>query len=193
MRVITIKQYLVDFYRRVMKNVAGMIPKKKNLLLFSAWFGKKYSDNSRFLFEYIRDNYNYDVYWYTRDLSLYKELQSRNIPVIYSHTIKAKWLQCRAIMLFSTVQTSDFDWWYLNNCFYIDLGHGFPGKPVGLLQPLINEKWVKDFHYSKKGLRYYETAASLFTVDYIGPCYDVQPDCFIFSNLLPYVLYFASP
>lgn len=173
---------LVTIYQGSLKILAGSVPKNKQMILFSAWFGEKYADNSKFLFDYMREYSRYEVYWYTKNRLLYKELVRKGIPVLYSKSWKGVWYQCRAIMLVSTVQTSDFNWHLLNNCYYLDLGHGFPGKPVGLMQPTVSESWRKWFHYTKKGLRYYETAASYFTVMYIGPCYDVQPDHFIFSN-----------
>lgn len=177
-----IKAHISDTLCYLVKPIVGAIPKKKSLILFSAWFGKKYADNSKFLFDYMMKNTEYELYWYTRDISLYKELRKQNIPVLYSKSLKAIWFQCRAIMLVSTVQTSDFNRFFLNNCFYLDLGHGFPGKPTGLLQPHVDNRYKKLFKFSKKGLNYYETAASYFTVEYTGACYDVQPDHFVFSN-----------
>lgn len=169
-------------YRNALKFFVGLVPKKKDMILFSAWFGKKYADNSRFLFEYMLENSNYKVEWYTKDEALYNELLSKGIPVVYSHSLKGIWHQCRAKMLVSTVQTSDFNMLLLNKAIYLDLGHGFPGKPVGLMQPTADEAWKDWFCFTKKGLDFYETASSRFVVDYISPCYDVQPDHFIFSN-----------
>ncbi len=35
----------------VFYHLSGVFPRKKNLLIFGAWGGNKYSDNPRFLFE----------------------------------------------------------------------------------------------------------------------------------------------
>ena len=177
-----IRCFLGDTYRSFLKVIVGCVPKNKNLLLFSAWFGKKYTDNTRYLFEYMQHHSAKKVYWYTKDENLYRELIAQNIPVVYSKTLKGVWYQCRAILLVSTVQTNDFNWLLLSKCIYLDLGHGFPGKPVGLLMPKAKGKWTKWFKYSKYNIDFYETASSRFVVDYISPCYDVKPDHFIFSN-----------
>lgn len=177
-----IKDFVSDLLRFIIKPLVGIIPKKKDLILFSAWFGTKYADNTRYLYEYMLKNTKYDIYWFTKNKDLYNDLREQGLPVIYSKTIKALWYQCRAKMLLSTVQIYDFNLYYLNNCYFLDLGHGFPGKPVGLLQPQVNERYKKIFKFSKKGLKYYETASSRFVVDYISPCYDVKPSNFIFSN-----------
>lgn len=177
-----LRNSLSEAFSNLMKRLTGVIPKRKDLILFSAWFGRKYADNSRYLFEYMLYNSKYIVFWYTKDKNLYKEMLGNNIPVVYSKSLKGIWYQCRAIMLVSTVQTSDFNKLFLNNCIYLDLGHGFPGKPVGLLQPTAKNGWADWFYYTRRGLNYYETASSYFTVEYLRPCYDVQPDHFIFSN-----------
>ena len=34
-----------------------IIPIDKNLWVFGAWFGEKYADNSKYLFEYVNENH----------------------------------------------------------------------------------------------------------------------------------------
>ena len=44
-----------------------LIPKKKNLWIFGAWQGKQYSDNSKFMFEYVSMNHpEIEAVWITR-------------------------------------------------------------------------------------------------------------------------------
>ena len=176
------RHYLGNAYRNILKWFVGVIPKDNNLILFSAWFGKKYSDNSKYLFEYMLSHSNYNVFWFTKDYTIYTSLKEKKIPCVYSKTIKAKWYQCRAKMLVATVQTSDFNTLLLNKCIYLDLDHAFPGKPVALAQPEVNDAWVEWYHFCKKGLDFYQTASSRFVVELFGPWYDVQPDHFIFCN-----------
>lgn len=168
--------------RRFIKYVVGVIPKNKNLLLFSAWFGQKYADSTMYQFEYMLNNTTYNVYWFTKNKDLFKQLKGKNIPVVYSKSLKGFWLQSRAIMLLSTVQTCDFNQYLLNKCIFLDLDHGFPGKPVGLSQPTVNDGWRKWYNFFLKGLDFYQTASSRFVVDYLSPCYNVQPDHYLFCN-----------
>ena len=37
----------------MIRTVAGIIPKKKNLWLFGAWEGQLYADNAKYMFEYV--------------------------------------------------------------------------------------------------------------------------------------------
>ena len=166
----------------ILKSAVGLVPKDKKLILFSAWFGKKYADNTMYLYEYMLNENKYKIYWFTNEESVYDDLKKRGLPVVYSKTLKAKWLQCRAIMLVSTVQTSDFNPLLLNKCIYLDLDHGFPGKPVCLMQPDADTNWVKWYNFRKRGLKFYQTAASKFSMEMLSPCYDVAPECYIYSN-----------
>lgn len=167
---------------KIIKYLVGFIPKDKDLIIFSAWFGEKYADNTMYLFEYMLHRSNHRLYWFTKNYNVYQQLRQNNIPVLYSKTIKAKWKQSRAIMLLSTVQTFDFNSLYLNKCIFLDLDHGFPGKPVGLAQPTVDERWKTYYYLNLKGINFYQTASSKFVVDYLSPCYDVTYSHYIFAN-----------
>lgn len=116
MKLSWVRHKLGNLYRSTLKVIAGLVPKDKNLILFSAWFGKKYAENTKYLFEYMLQHSNHKLYWFTKDETLFRKLKERNIPVLYSKSWKAKWLQCRAIMLVSTIQMNDYNELLLNKC-----------------------------------------------------------------------------
>lgn len=176
------KHKIGNLYRNTVKTIVGWIPKNKNLILFSAWFGKKYADNSRYLFEYMLKNSRYDLYWFTKNEEVYKELKEKKIPVLYSKTWKAKWLQCRAVMLVSTIQMNDYNELLLNKCIMLDLDHGFPGKPGALMQPTVDDAWKEWYYFRRKGVKFYQTAASYWTVEYCSLSYDVPYSHYLFCN-----------
>ena len=44
------------------------VPRKNNIWIFGAWFGEKYSDNSKYLFEYVNQHHkNIQCIWLSRD------------------------------------------------------------------------------------------------------------------------------
>jgi CDP-glycerol glycerophosphotransferase len=50
-------------YKTVFKTF-GMLPRKKNMIVFESFLGKQYSCNPRALYEYLRKNHpEYDMYW----------------------------------------------------------------------------------------------------------------------------------
>lgn len=178
--MIILKQLFKRFIKPITKWFAGIVPKNKKLILFSAWFGEDYIDNSKYLFEYmLKHNNTYQLFWYTKNKELYNSLKDKGIPVLYANSIRAIWLQCRAIMFVATVQTSDFNYFFYNKCFFIDLGHGFPGKPVGVT---LGKDWTDWFHYCRKGIKFFETTASKFAADRLHDWYEVDYKNCIFSN-----------
>lgn len=177
-----LKHQICNLLRNALKAFVGIIPKDKNLILFSAWFGKKYADNSMYLFEYMLKNSKYEIYWFTKNEEVYKELKEKSIPVLYSKTWKAKWLQCRAVMLVSTIQMNDYNELLLNKCILLDLDHGFPGKPGALKQPTATDTWKEWYYFRRKGILFYQTAASYWSVEYCSLSYDLPYSNYLFCN-----------
>ena len=66
-----------------------LFPKKKNLILFGSMNGKRYGDNSRYLFEWIIKNKpNIKAIWITNSNEVYSLVKSRKLPVVKSTTLK---------------------------------------------------------------------------------------------------------
>ena len=107
------------------------IPKKKGLVLFTAWFGEKYIDNSRYVYEYFLEHSNYSPVWMTSNPTIYAQLQKEGKPVVKKDSLRGKWLTVRAQAAFSSVQYTDYNTWCLRHCLYVDLGHGHPIKDPG--------------------------------------------------------------
>lgn len=107
-----------------------IIPKKKNLILFSSWFGDKYSDNSKYIFDYLLTNDNFSIFWFTRNKELYNEMKKNRLPVLYSKSLRAVWMQIRAKVLVATIGLWDFNQFFLSKCIYINSWHGIPLKVI---------------------------------------------------------------
>lgn len=141
---------ILHYFRRLfvvfLKLILTFIPKDKNLILFSAWFGKKYADSSMYEYEYFLKKSYYKPYWFTRSKKIYKELKAKDMPVLYSKTIKAIWFQIRAKVLITAVQTDDFNPYFYRNCICIDLDHGFVIKQVGFKIPSISKRYIEFRH-----------------------------------------------
>jgi len=120
--------------------ISFFIPKKRNLWIFGSWFGEKYTDNSKYLFEYILKNHHeINAVWITANKKLYNELQVNNIKVCYKYSFKGIWYVLRAkVVIF--VQSCNADImhginWYRTK--YIQLWHGIPLKKIKYDDDLI--------------------------------------------------------
>lgn len=147
----------------IIKGAITVIPKDKNLILFSAWNGQRYADSSMYMFEYMLKDKSFKVIWFTKSKGVYVQLKQAGLPVVYSKSLIGIWKQIRAIMLVSSIQLADFNPYLLKNCIYYDLGHGFPIKESGFEQPDCTQHFIDYTMAIRKGIKYYMPVSSAFT------------------------------
>lgn len=83
-----VKLLCIITVQKIVCFLGGLVPKKRNRIVFGAWFGEKYDDNSKYLFEYVINNRTeLDAKWITASRNVYNELANMNYPVLYSHNI----------------------------------------------------------------------------------------------------------
>ena len=124
--------------------------------VFGAWYGQKYSDNSKWLYEYILNNEkNIKAIWITKNIDIYKELYSQGKPVYMSKSIKGALCCLRAKYAFFSSTQLDVNYFFLNGAKQIWLWHGMPlkkillseGKPQCKFRNLLNpyERFLPDY------------------------------------------------
>lgn len=178
----TLLHYLRRIIVIVLKGILTFIPKDNKLILFSAWFGKKYADSSMYEYEYLLKNSDYKVYWYTRNSDIYNDLLSKEMPVLYSKTLKAIWYQIRAKVLVTAIQTDDFNPYFFRNCICIDLDHGFVIKQVGFKIPTISKRYIEFRHLLWWGMDFRLTASTDFSRKAIEDSFGVTKERIIKCN-----------
>jgi len=110
------------------------IKKDENLWLFGAWFGEKYSDNSKYLFEYMLENHQEKkVYWITKNKKLYKKLIKEKKPVLYFKSLKGIFFILKAKVFIMSSGFEDIGSKFLinNDSLRIQLWHGIGNKKIG--------------------------------------------------------------
>jgi Putative glycosyl/glycerophosphate transferases involved in teichoic acid biosynthesis TagF/TagB/EpsJ/RodC len=114
--------------------ITMVIPKDKKMIIFGAWWGNKYDDNSRALYEYIIKNRpDIKAYWLTPNKSIATYIRSLGYPVVYSHTIKAILVTMRAGYECYCTSRKDIGEnlvRYLGGCTLINLFHGVATKKI---------------------------------------------------------------
>lgn len=106
-----------------------LIPKDKKLWVFGSWFGKKYTDNSRYLFEYVLEKEpDIRAVWLTHDRIIYQNLKKKCIPVYYINSLKGYWICCRSSIAFFSQGTWDVNRLGLFRTIKVQLWHGYPNK-----------------------------------------------------------------
>lgn len=123
-----------------------LFPRKRNLMIFGAWFGNKYDDNPKYLFEYIY-NFRKDlkVTWITSNDAVYQIVKSKNLPVCKSHSWKAIYLSLRARYVITATYNLGGDigeklMKLMGGARFINLWHGVPLKKVVFDDDLFRPK-----------------------------------------------------
>lgn len=182
-RVISvIKQIAYLFMILLSKCVLSFVPKDKNLILFSSWFGEKYADNSMYMFEFFYNNHFYKPVWYTINKDLYKQLVAKRIPVVYGNSLKGYWTQIRAKMLVSSIQHYDFNMLLYRKCIFFDLDHGYALKQVGLAIPGATKLTILKTKFIRSGMDFWMSAPSSFSMEKVKECYKVEKNKIVHCN-----------
>ena len=127
--------------------IVVIIPKNKRIWIFGAWEGEKYSDNSRYFYEYLIKNNldkNLKMIWITNNK---KVINNLNIKTVYlANSFKGIWYKLRAGVVFYTNGMYDFGRVDLSKGAYkVALWHGMPLKKVFYAN--------NSYEYSSKGIK----------------------------------------
>lgn len=170
------------FFLLLIKKIISLVPKKKGLILFSAWFGKKFIDSPMFVYEFFLENNCYSPVWFTRNKELYLSLLKQHKPTVYAYSLQGIWLQIRAQMLISSVQFADFNQYLLSNCIFLDLDHGFPIKQSGFDIPNTSKKSVNYVLSLRTGIEYYMSASSIDVMMIISKAFRIDKEHIVLCN-----------
>lgn len=102
-----------------------LVPKKKKLWVFGAWNGKKYGDNSKYLFEYINLNgTEIRPIWLTQNKQAYDLISSKDFEVYYTYSFKGFLFSMMAEKTFVSVGIKDVNRYVVNRKDVIMMWHG---------------------------------------------------------------------
>lgn len=119
-----VKNFFVWYLQR-------LIPRNKNRWIFGAWFGERYSDNSRSIYEYVLNNHpEIDALWVTKNEDVYNRLKAENKPVAMLSSSEAKRHAATSKVAFITVADKEVNGLYLNGAKMVWLWHGMPMKYI---------------------------------------------------------------
>ena len=112
-----------------------LFPRDKHIWVFGSWFGQRYSDNSRAMYEYVLENCpDIKPVWITHNTDVYKKLKSNGCPVAMADTREGRLSCLKAGVAFITTAASEMNAKYLNGAYMVWLWHG-----VGLKYIMADE------------------------------------------------------
>jgi CDP-glycerol glycerophosphotransferase (TagB/SpsB family) len=144
---INIYKYLEFILAIFIPTLLVLVPKKKNLWVFSCWSGLQYSDNSKAFYEYVTKYHkNIKTIWITKDKSLNKLLIKQGVNSFYYLSLKGIYYQVISGVVFIThnIGADLFRPIISKNTIRVNMWHGMPLKKI---------RFDDTFTYSKMNIR----------------------------------------
>lgn len=176
-------------FLRLLMYITMVVPKQKNLYIFGAWFGQKFSDNSKALYLYALKSTDLKCIWICNNDSVFDKLKKMNLPVCKKYSIKGIYYQARAKVAFTCVGDSDLCRYVLGNCIHINLWHGVGGgKKIGYddftykkNKSKIEEKIFSFIEHIPLSKQYFVATSQEMKKVFMSAFY-IKSDHFIFSG-----------
>ena len=110
-------------------NISTFQKRDPNLYVFGAWFGEKYADNSKYLFNFFLEK-GEKAYWITKNEGVYKQLKQDGIPVALAYSKEGKHLCKKAGYIVTSTSLADVNENWVGGATRVDLFHGIPLKKI---------------------------------------------------------------
>ncbi|MFA6779423.1 MAG: CDP-glycerol glycerophosphotransferase family protein [Paludibacteraceae bacterium] len=108
-----------------------LIKRDPYLWVIGSWSGQNYSDNTKFVYEYVLSNReNIKVVWITENIQVYDDLRGKGMPVCLSDSFEGKKMCMKAGFVFLSSGVGDVCMKYINGAKQVWLWHGMPLKKI---------------------------------------------------------------
>jgi CDP-glycerol glycerophosphotransferase (TagB/SpsB family) len=128
-----LKKICYLFIRIMLYWVAMLTPKRKNLWVFGAWFGQRYSDNPKAFFEYINENQKHiQAVWITKDSAIVAQLKQSGHLAYLETSYRGLLIQLRAEFAFvcQSLHEDLYPACISKKTKVVNLWHGLPLKKI---------------------------------------------------------------
>jgi len=111
--------------------ISLIVPKKEYLWVFGAWFGERYSDNSKYLFEYVNSHHpEIKAYWLSNSKDVVSLVRSKGYKSLNTKSLKGYLISIKAKYAFLTSSIRDINPYTIGGTQIIQLWHGIPLKKI---------------------------------------------------------------
>lgn len=141
-----------------------ILPRRKDIWIFGSWNGQRYSDNSKYLYDYVNKHHpKIRAVWLTNNQEVYSKVINVGGECYKTKSIKGILFSLMAKFVFVCSGKRDINYLFINGAKLIHLWHGNPLKKIGL-----DDKYssVNGFFYSKI-VRYIFPMSYEFNYDYM--------------------------
>lgn len=127
---ITVFRYLYYIFLLPICWLSLIFPKNNKLWVFGAWFGTRYSDNARYLFEYVRREKDIKSIWITKNKDLISKIRRDGNNAFLSSSPLGIYYMLRAGVAIVSSGLVDLNGVLIHGAFKVNLWHGAPMKKL---------------------------------------------------------------
>ena len=139
--IIKIIKYSAHFFFIPLYWLSWLIPKNKKLWIFGAWFGRRFSDNAKYLFQYVLDNHpEIRAIWLSRSREVIEIIRKHGHEAYMANSFKGILFSCRASCIVVCQGLVDVNRYAIGRAKKVQLWHGTPLKKIGSDDFLHNVK-----------------------------------------------------
>lgn len=108
-----------------------LLPRNKDIWIFGAWAGNRYSDNTRAFFTYIIKNKpEITAIWLSRNNEVADRLRKEGLQCYRINSIKGIYYSLRARYVFVCLGKRDVNPFFINGAISVQFWHGVPMKKI---------------------------------------------------------------
>ena len=109
------------------------VPRHKDIWVFGGWFGHRYADNSRYLFEYVCANEpSIRAVWLSHERQIVEDVRHAGHEAHLINSWRGYWISCRAALAVFCVGNLDVNRVGISRAKRLQLWHGMGFKKIGL-------------------------------------------------------------
>lgn len=106
-----------------------LVPRNKNIWLFGSTFGRRFADNPRYFYLYVRQNCpRIRAIWITHNKEIVEFLQKNGYEAYYYHSMRGIFYALRAGIYIFDNYSKDINFWQSGGSMKINLWHGSGNK-----------------------------------------------------------------
>lgn len=141
-----------------------LVPRNKNIWVFGAWYGNRFSDNSKHLYLYIKKNHpEIRPIWLTHNKLVRDQIYREGGNSYMINSFKAIYYSLFAKYIIVSSGKRDINYLFINGAKCVQLWHGNPMKKIGLDDKFAN---IHSF-FHKNIVPYFFPFVCEFNYDYI--------------------------
>ena len=144
--------------------VSCILPKDKNLWVFGAWFGRRYADNSRYVFEYAQRDKDIKAVWISKARAVVAKIRKDGGTAFLSYSPKGICHMLKAGIAIVSNGQLDINAALVGGAVKVQLWHGAPMKKL-----MYEDNKFRADSFAKKWCSYFPIRLSMrrFLYSYI--------------------------